>query len=678
MFLFDEWFEYFDDGSQNYYYYNTKTGETTWDKPTKSKPIPAIIPIKVEQEKIEEKVEEKVEEKEEKIEEKNENLVEKKEEEVITVNHTGKKIAPKYSVYNKATVEKIQDKRASQPVTREENKSKTETTKKLFNNPFTQEMEKKEELKPRSYSTIGPVKSDFGDKQGGAFKKWDNRYFVLYGNGILEYYSGLQSFKNTYTPNQLLDLSKGELKGRFNVKQCNFRFEKIKGHEYSIVIETEGRDFPISFKDEKTALEWKEAFLRIEMLNSILIEGYALKLGEKIKNWQKRYFILYNDLVIEYYNEDQLKGTIQIKGCKFKLFLGIQNCLQIELKTGRLFQISFREEIVMNEWRKLFIKNGLIDATENDSRVLYSQFIDKLGEKVKNWQNRFFVLYSNSNLEYYKGVPSNKEFKKGELKGTFTVKGTSFKVTKLNNDTYLMTIELKHRDFYLKFKDKYSIELFKSSLIQSGCKIIETQRKLETSIFGVDLDESMKKEKTYLIPEQIHILFDIIKKNGHLYEGIFRISIEKDALDGFIQRIDQGEIIDFTNEIKDDENLTHTCACILKRYIRELPNSLLTFELYDDFLKTTSMTNLNEKEELLLKYLKQIPQNSFELLRELFDLCSKIEANSAINKMNAHNLSVVFGIGILKHKDELKTTMDVSMIQKVFIFLLELYKKKLF
>src|SRR5204863_445366 len=59
--------------------------------------------------------------------------------------------------------------------------------------------------------------------------------------------------------------------------------------------------------------------------------------------------------------------------------------------------------------------------------VVITGFGEKLGEKVKSWTDRFFVLYSNGDFEYYYNVmpPKNErdpvDWKKGELRGKVSV-----------------------------------------------------------------------------------------------------------------------------------------------------------------------------------------------------------------------------------------------------------------
>lgn len=71
-------------------------------------------------------------------------------------------------------------------------------------------------------------------------------------------------------------------------------------------------------------------------------------------------------------------------------------------------------------------------------RVKYG-FVAKMGEINKSFKTRYFVLYTDGELEYYADVPKPKNpqlycdvaFYKGELKGSVNVKGAKFCVSKV-------------------------------------------------------------------------------------------------------------------------------------------------------------------------------------------------------------------------------------------------------
>jgi len=65
-----------------------------------------------------------------------------------------------------------------------------------------------------------------------------------------------------------------------------------------------------------------------------------------------------------------------------------------------------------------------------------------------------------------------------------------------------------------------------------------------------------------------------------MLQGIFRISANKTTLDTIKQKFDEGGTANF------DELDGHTAAGLIKAYLRALPESLVTNDLYNDFINT--------------------------------------------------------------------------------------------
>jgi hypothetical protein len=173
------------------------------------------------------------------------------------------------------------------------------------------------------------------------------------------------------------------------------------------------------------------------------------------------------------------------------------------------------------------------------------------------------------------------------------------------------------------------------------------------------------------IPKQIKAIIEFLMKNGPEVDGIFRIAAPSEFRDKWSKLMDTGEFLPLSGKNKED--LTHNVASVFKLYIRELPNPLLTHELYDEFIKTSRLEDPKERLECYSKLLTEIPNDFREMLKELLTLCNLIAAKSDSNRMTPINLAVVFGIGILRSKDDLRNVQDVSQIQKVYIDLMEMH-----
>lgn len=263
-------------------------------------------------------------------------------------------------------------------------------------------------------------------------------------------------------------------------------------------------------------------------------------------------------------------------------------------------------------------------------------------------------------------------------------------------DTYVteIKIEVFNRDrskFYgrftlpvskIFFQKKYTAKLKTSEendakgsiefIIEKNIEFKESERK----IFGVPLADVMKREhEVENIPLQIKYLLDFLNQYGPQFEGIFRISGSTDFVNDCVSKMDKGNLL-LLNVKNDIENLTHNVSSIFKKYIRDLPSPLLTYEYFEVFLNLLKIENEEEQLLAIEDQLKKIPKENYELLVDLIKVCIVVEALKDQNKMTVENLAVVFGIGILKSQDEIKNTYDIGNIQKVFISIFKIFKRK--
>ena len=69
----------------------------------------------------------------------------------------------------------------------------------------------------------------------------------------------------------------------------------------------------------------------------------------------------------------------------------------------------------------------------------------------------------------------------------------------------------------------------------------------------------------------------------------------------------------FPSEYQD----VHVIACVLKSYLRDLPDPLLTFRLYDEFIAATNRPTEEQRKAAILNAINQLPSTHYANLRYL-------------------------------------------------------------
>lgn len=174
---------------------------------------------------------------------------------------------------------------------------------------------------------------------------------------------------------------------------------------------------------------------------------------------------------------------------------------------------------------------------------------------------------------------------------------------------------------------------FSSSCAAAWTKTLsETiDRRRRTRMFGVTLEDIMSRpqEASSTIPHAIETVITYIRDHGLTTDGIFRKAGSFPEITRYKNRMDAGKMIYFTDPL--------TAAAVLKTWLRELADPLLTSALYSDWLAA------GDKQKRLDSCIARLPTLNLYLLAEILRLVQDVMENARYNKMTAENLAVVLG-----------------------------------
>ncbi|XP_072473732.1 rho GTPase-activating protein 1 isoform X4 [Notamacropus eugenii] len=184
--------------------------------------------------------------------------------------------------------------------------------------------------------------------------------------------------------------------------------------------------------------------------------------------------------------------------------------------------------------------------------------------------------------------------------------------------------------------------------------------------FGVSLQHLQEKS---IEPEHLPLVLRetiaYLQAHALTTEGIFRRSANTQVVREVQQKYNMGLPVNF--EQYDD---VHLPAVILKTFLRELPEPLLTFDLYPHVV---GFLNIEEDQRVAatLQVLQTLPEENYQVLRFLTAFLVQISSHSDQNKMTNTNLAVVFGPNLLWAKDAAITLKAINPINTFTKFLLD-------
>ncbi|XP_039701729.1 rho GTPase-activating protein 24 isoform X2 [Pteropus medius] len=191
-------------------------------------------------------------------------------------------------------------------------------------------------------------------------------------------------------------------------------------------------------------------------------------------------------------------------------------------------------------------------------------------------------------------------------------------------------------------------------------------------IFGQKLEDTVRYEKRYgnrLAPMLVEQCVDFIRQRGLKEEGLFRLPGQANLVKELQDAFDCGEKPSF-----DSNTDVHTVASLLKLYLRELPEPVIPYAKYEDFLSCAKLLSKEEEAGVkeLAKQVKSLPVVNYNLLKYICRFLDEVQSYSGVNKMSVQNLATVFGPNILRPKVEdpltiMEGTVVVQQLMSVMI-----------
>ncbi|XP_020292131.1 unconventional myosin-IXb-like isoform X2 [Pseudomyrmex gracilis] len=171
------------------------------------------------------------------------------------------------------------------------------------------------------------------------------------------------------------------------------------------------------------------------------------------------------------------------------------------------------------------------------------------------------------------------------------------------------------------------------------CSLPETNSR---KVFGVplyNLDCGDGK-----VPLVVDRLITTIEMHGLYTEGIYRKSGVSSKVRELKMKMDEGDLekVDFENY------QVHVLAAVLKSFFRDMPEPLLTYEYYDDFLHAASLTDPHDRISTLFAILKKLPKPNYDLMERLIVHLARVARHEMDNRMSPSALAIVFAPCILR------------------------------
>lgn len=108
----------------------------------------------------------------------------------------------------------------------------------------------------------------------------------------------------------------------------------------------------------------------------------------------------------------------------------------------------------------------------------------------------------------------------------------------------------------------------------------------------------------------------------------------------------------------------HVIASVLKSYLRSLPEPLLTFNHYQEFLDSSQMQNDQQRKATILNIINKLPEGNYNNLKYLIKFLSFLSEKNQHNKMSTQNIAIVMAPNLLWPQNESDQDYAQQVCQK--------------
>ncbi|XP_032354723.1 rho GTPase-activating protein 44 isoform X2 [Camelus ferus] len=201
------------------------------------------------------------------------------------------------------------------------------------------------------------------------------------------------------------------------------------------------------------------------------------------------------------------------------------------------------------------------------------------------------------------------------------------------------------------------------TLLQAVLPLIKAQQEawVEKPSFGKPLEEHLMisgREIAFPIEACVTMLLEC----GMQEEGLFRVAPSASKLKKLKAALDCCVV-----DVQEYSADPHAIAGALKSYLRELPEPLMTFELYDEWIQASNIPEQDKRLQALWNACEKLPTANHSNIRYLIKFLSKLSEYQDVNKMTPTNMAIVLGPNLLWPQaegniTEMMTTVSLQIV----------------
>ncbi|XP_064354493.1 rho GTPase-activating protein 9 [Dromaius novaehollandiae] len=189
---------------------------------------------------------------------------------------------------------------------------------------------------------------------------------------------------------------------------------------------------------------------------------------------------------------------------------------------------------------------------------------------------------------------------------------------------------------------------------------------IRDQVFGCCLAALCQRESSP-VPRFVRLCVQAVEERGLDVDGIYRVNGNLAVIQKLRFAVDRERAVTsdgryvFPEQPGQEERLSladpewsdvHVVTGALKLFLRELPEPLVPYELFEPFVEAVELPDAPERVQRVAELVQRLPPPNHATLRYLLAHLRRVMERADANRMTRHNIGIVFGPTLLRPRRE--------------------------
>ncbi|XP_041438470.1 rho GTPase-activating protein 15 isoform X2 [Xenopus laevis] len=207
-------------------------------------------------------------------------------------------------------------------------------------------------------------------------------------------------------------------------------------------------------------------------------------------------------------------------------------------------------------------------------------------------------------------------------------------------------------------KKKVKTRLKKLLVRRPPLQTLQEKGLIKDQVFGCRLDALCHRENS-TVPKFVCMCIEAVNERGLEADGIYRVNGNLATIQKLRFIVDREEKLDLSSSDWED---VHVITGALKMFFRELPEPLIPFSMFDQFIEAVQIPDLDERIETIKELVSVLPEPNHDTLKHITSHLKRVMELSEANRMTTQNIGIVFGPTLMRPEKELFSNIAANMV----------------